>query len=113
MEQSPLPLHPAIIEERDCAPADVSATFRMYSPYVAAVALRLLGRGDDVDDVVQDVFLASLKGLATLRDSGAIRGWLATVTVRTARRRLRVRRLRTMIGLDEIADYESLAAPGA
>src|SRR3954447_14241879 len=102
MEQSPLPLHPALVEEQRSERTDASSIFRRYSPYVAAIALRLLGRDDDVDDVVQDVFLASLRGLTALRDPAAIRGWLATVTVRTTRRRLRMRRLRAMVGLDDV-----------
>src|SRR5258708_2484860 len=75
---------------------DLEAAFRRYSRYVAAVALRLLGRDDEVDDVVQEVFLAALRGMRRLREPEAVRGWLATVTVRIAGRRLRRRRLRTL-----------------
>ena len=64
--------------------------FRRYSPYVAAIASRVLGRGDDVDDVIQEVFLAAVTGMR-LRDRDAVKSWLATVTVRTSRRMLRLR----------------------
>jgi RNA polymerase sigma-70 factor, ECF subfamily len=53
---------------------DLDALFRRYSAYVAAVALRLLGRDDEVDDVVQEVFLAALRGLRQLREEGAVKG---------------------------------------
>jgi RNA polymerase sigma-70 factor (ECF subfamily) len=87
---------------------------RRYSAYVATIAFRLLGRQDEVDDVVQEVFLGALKGLSALRDDGALRSWLATVTVRTARRRLRQRRWYSFVGLDDAPDYrETVAAPGA
>jgi RNA polymerase sigma-70 factor (ECF subfamily) len=87
---------------------------RLYSKYVATIALRLLGRHDEVDDVVQEVFLTAMKGLAGLRDDRAVRSWLATVTVRTARRRLQQRRWYRRVGLDEDPEYEeTLAAPGA
>jgi RNA polymerase sigma-70 factor, ECF subfamily len=87
--------------------------FRRYSGYVAAVAMRLLGRDDEVDDVVQEVFMASLTGLSRLNAPGAIKGWLATVAVRIAGRRLRMRRLRSFLGFDEIPGYDQIAAPGA
>ena len=80
--------------------------FRGYSGYVASIAFRILGRDGDVDDVVQDVFIDAMGGLAGLRDPGAVKGWLRTVTVRCASRRLRRRRLMGYIGLDEAVDYQ-------
>src|SRR5205085_3470293 len=97
----------------DAAPADFEAIFRQHARYVAAIALRVLGRDDEVDDVVQDVFLAAMKELRHLRQPGALKGWLATVTVRHASRRLRRRRLRHMLRLDHDRGYEDVAAPGA
>lgn len=92
----------------------VDSLFRAYSGYVASVALRLMGRDDDVDDVVQEVFVVSIKGVDRLRDSAAIKGWLATVAVRVARRKLRVRKLWSMVGLDEPgAGVAECVAPGA
>ena len=64
---------------------------------VARIASRILGRdNEEVDDLVQDVFAEAATGLARLRDTsaGSLKGWLATVTVRVATRRLRARRLR-------------------
>jgi len=76
-------------------------TYRRYSRYVAAVVLRLDPRVPDLDDVVQDVFLAAASGLKRLRDPGATRAWLATTTVRLVRRRLRVRRMWGWLGLGQ------------
>jgi RNA polymerase sigma-70 factor (ECF subfamily) len=84
---------------------DLEAVFRSYSGYVAAIALRLLGRDAEVDDVVQEVFVVALKGLRHMREPAAIKGWLATVAVRMARRRLRRRRLRSFLGLEADPDY--------
>jgi RNA polymerase sigma-70 factor (ECF subfamily) len=83
--------------------------FRRYSRYVAAVALRLLGRDDEIDDVVQEVFLQAVRGLERLREPGAVKGWLATVTVRVARRKLRMRRVRGFFGLDDRPAYAQIA----
>jgi RNA polymerase sigma-70 factor (ECF subfamily) len=91
------------------APAgDLDTVFRQYSGYVAAIAFRLLGRDNEIDDVVQEVFLAATRSLRTLRDPGAIKGWLATVTVRIVRRKLRGRRLRAFLGADDTPDYSQV-----
>ena len=97
------------------ASAEVSleGAFRQYAPYVATIALRLLGRNGEVDDLVQDVFLSAISGLRQLREPAAITGWLATVTVRMARRRLRRRRFWAVLGFDEAIDYSDVAAPSA
>jgi RNA polymerase sigma-70 factor (ECF subfamily) len=91
---------------------DLDSLFRRYSPYVAAVAHRLLGRDDDVD-TVQEVFLAAVRGVGQLRDPAAVKGWLARVTVRAARARIRKRSLRRLVGFDEPAVYERVADSGA
>ena len=83
----------------EAEPLTFEQTYRRYSRYVAAVVLRLDPRVPDLDDVVQDVFLAAAGGLKRLRDPGATRAWLATTTVRLVRRRLRVRRMWRWLGL--------------
>lgn len=92
---------------------DLDTLFRRYSSYVAAVAHRLLGRDEEVDDTIQEVFLVAVRSLKSVRDPGAIRGWLARITVRTARQRLRKRRLRAFLGLDAPVVYENVADSGA
>lgn len=92
---------------------DLDGLFRRYAPYVAAVAHRLLGRDEDVDDTIQDVFLAAARGLKAIRDPNAVKPWLARVTVRTAHRKLRKRRMRVFLGLDEPAVYDRVADTGA
>lgn len=96
--------------DRGASATTPEALFRDHAPYVARVALRVLGRGPDVDDVVQEVFLAALRGADAIRDPGAARAWLASITVRKARAKLYTRRLRAAIGLDDAPDYEGLVA---
>jgi DNA-directed RNA polymerase specialized sigma24 family protein len=67
-------------------PLTFEQTYRRYSRYVAATVLRLDPRVPDLDDVVQDVFLAAAGGLRRLRDPGATKAWLATTAVRLVRR---------------------------
>ena len=90
-------------------PDGVEGYFRAYSGYVAAIALRLIGRREDVDDVVQEVFLAAIAGVGKLREPAAVKSWLATVTTRVVARKLRMRRFRSFLGLDDASRYAELA----
>ena len=104
------PVRESLAPEVD--PRDLDALYRRFAPYVAAVAIRLLGRDHEIDDLVQDVFLNALRGIAQLRDAHAIKAWLAKVTVRLSVRRLRKRRLLAVLQLGAASgDYEQLASP--
>ena len=91
------------------APVTLDGAFRAHAGFVARVALRVLGRPSEVDDLVQDVFLCALPRLAGLRDPAALRGWLAVITARLARRRLRSRRWKMWLGVGSDFDYGQLA----
>jgi RNA polymerase sigma-70 factor (ECF subfamily) len=84
-----------------------------YSRYVAAIALRLLGRDSEVEDLVQDVFLDAVRGIGKLRDPAATKAWLATLTVRTARRRIRYNRVRRFVSSSETTDYSGIVDKNA
>lgn len=60
---------------------DREAFGRLYDLYVRMVHGVLLARvpRDEVDDLVQDVFMQALERLHTLREAGAFAGWLATI----------------------------------
>jgi RNA polymerase sigma-70 factor (ECF subfamily) len=68
--------------------------YAAHAGYVAGLAGRILGRNDEVPDVVQEVFLIAHRRLKDVRQAGALRAWLGRITVREASRRLRWRRLR-------------------
>jgi RNA polymerase sigma-70 factor (ECF subfamily) len=87
--------------------------YRRYCRYVGAVVLRLGGRRGEVDDLVQEVFVEAARGIQALRDAAAVKGWLATIAVRLVRRRLQVRRVWRLFGLDAEVDYAGLVDPGA
>ena len=90
-------------------PVTLDAAFRAHAGFVAGVALRVLGRPSEVDDLVQDVFLRVLPRLGDLREPAALRGWLAVITARLARRRLRSRRWKVWLGMADDHDYTQLA----
>jgi RNA polymerase sigma-70 factor, ECF subfamily len=78
----------AVSEESGQSPLDFDRLFDRFAPYVASVALRLMGDDSLVDDLVQDVFLDCYRKLGTLQNMEHARRWLVMVTVRKAGRRL-------------------------
>jgi len=55
-----------------------SRLYEMYSPMVHGILLARVPR-DEVDDLVQDIFLHALRKLHTLRNATAFGGWLAMI----------------------------------
>jgi RNA polymerase sigma-70 factor (ECF subfamily) len=94
-------------------PSTLSALFLRYAPYVATIAFRILGRPDELDDLVQDVFVDATKSLDQLREPEAIRAWLAAVTVRKCTRLLRLHKFRRWASLEQQPNYRDIEAPGA
>lgn len=94
----------AQVGEPSDVPANFDELFRRYAPYVGAIALKILGREDEVDDLVQDVFIKAHKGMSRLKDPHAVRPWLATITVRMARRRLRLYWFSRVFRLSDVGD---------
>jgi RNA polymerase sigma-70 factor, ECF subfamily len=92
------------------------ALFRRHAHMVAGMAFRLLGRDDDVDDLVQDSFVEALRSLDRLQAPQAFASWLASIVVRTSSKVLRRRRLLTRLGLrrgDAAIDIDAVVAPSA
>ncbi len=87
------------------------ALCQRYAAFVAAIALRLLGRDEEVEDAIQDSFAAALRDIGQVREPSAVKAWLAKVTVRVCYRRMRTRRMRSLLGLARPAAYENIAAP--
>jgi RNA polymerase sigma factor (sigma-70 family) len=57
-----------------------------------ALALRILGRGPQAQDAVQDTFLIALGSIDRLREPEAVGGWLRGILRNVCLRRLRERR---------------------
>jgi len=91
---------------------ELTDLYRQHVRYVGAIAQRILGQREDAEDVVQDVFIDAQRGLSGIREPAAVRGWLATVTVRKARRKLRIRTFRAAFGAGT-AEPADVAAAGA
>ena len=103
---------PSALDLSPGEPVEFDALFARYGGYVARLAARLLGSGDtDIDDVVQDVFWLASRRLPRIADMIQARGWLATVTTRMVRRRLRRRTFRRMFHASP--RRHDVPAPGA
>ena len=108
---------PGALEPRieDSPPDDpkaaVEEAFRRYAPLVASLGLRITALRDEIDDFVQEVFLRATRGIGGLRHQGATKAWLVSITINVARQRLRVRKLRKLVGLDVPVEYEELVDP--
>ena len=92
---------------------------REYQQWVATLAYRLLGWREDVDDVVQEVFLAVLRNLGRFRGQCGLKTYLGRVTVskcRSYQRKLLVQKKLLAIvkagpaGMAGSADQAALAA---
>lgn len=114
MRLVPMPLERTVdaAASTDAAPS-MAELYRDHAAYVARVAHALLGRDDEVDDVVQEAFVDAMRALPQLRDPAAARGWLRVITVRRARGKLKARRLRGWLGIDDAPGYDEVAAAGA
>ena len=86
------------------------ALYRRHVHRVTGMVARLLRHGPDVEDVVQDTFVAALDRLHTLREPHKLGGWLVTLAMNRVRKRFRRQRLRRLLGLERSLADEALAA---
>ncbi|HEY4395347.1 MAG TPA: RNA polymerase sigma factor [Polyangia bacterium] len=84
--------------------------YRRHAGTLLAMTTRLLGNRGEAEEVVQDTFVTAFERLETLRDPGAVGGWLGQVAVNLVRRRFRKLRLLRFLGLDNGADDATLEA---
>lgn len=86
------------------------AIYKRHVAYVAGIAARILRSRTETEDCVQEVFIAVLGHLGSVRDGEALRAYLAQTVVRASRRRLRRRRLAAFLSLDGPEDEVGLDA---
>jgi RNA polymerase sigma-70 factor (ECF subfamily) len=96
--------------------------FDRYAPLVRRLLQRTLGPFHEVEDHVQETFIAFFRQLRTLKNDGAVRAFVVSIAVRTARHELRRRRVRRVLrfappeelsdlaGVTDGSDYESREA---
>lgn len=84
------------------------AIWDRYAPLARRVVGRSLGPQWDVEDIVQDVFLALFKNLRVVRDPSALRAFVISICVRSVRQELRKKRVRRLIGLSPTHELDEL-----
>jgi RNA polymerase sigma-70 factor, ECF subfamily len=95
---------------------DLSAAARLYDRYatnVRGMVRRLLGPDMELDDVVQDVFVAAITSIGRLRDPAALKGWLLGIAVGKVRDNLRARWRRRWLSFlphDELPEHPAPSA---
>jgi RNA polymerase sigma-70 factor, ECF subfamily len=72
--------------------------FKRYVRMAAALAFRLTAQDGDVEDIVQDSFIAAFAGLRKLQDPRSFGGWLRTIVTGTSIAVIRRRRLLRRLG---------------
>jgi RNA polymerase sigma-70 factor (ECF subfamily) len=82
------------------------ALFKRHARTVNGLAYRLLGRDEEVDDLVQEAFLAAFRSLDRLENPQAFSAWLCSILVRTAHKTLRRRAMLTRLGLRRSAPID-------
>ena len=83
--------------------------FRAHAAYIAGLGMRMLGRRDQAEDLLQDVFVEAVRVADRLRQPEQARRWLVVVAVRKARRRLRRQRVLRWLGHEDAQEVEDLA----
>ena len=87
--------------------------FDRYARHVQRVLVRVLGPDSEVDDLLQDVFVAALGSVDRLEEAHALRGWLTSIAVFTARARIRRRvrwRFLRILPSEELPDVPAVTA---
>ncbi len=95
-----------------------AAKAELYKRYVrraAATAYRLLGSDSDLEDVVQDSFVAAFGTLEKLDNGDAFGAWLSRIVTRTSIDTIRRRRLLARLGILRLQPIhvETLVSPTA
>jgi RNA polymerase sigma-70 factor (ECF subfamily) len=95
-------------------PGSAEMFFDRYGPYVERLIVRAVGIDPEVPELIHEVFARALEGIAGLRESSALKGWIGSIAIFTARGRLRERRVRrrwlSVFSSDEVPEVAAVVA---
>jgi RNA polymerase sigma-70 factor, ECF subfamily len=97
-----------VVRARRGDPSAIDQLVRRHLRAAYAVALAVLGRPADADDVAQEAFVAALERLDDCREPARFSGWLVRIVRNRALHALEKRKLR-----DPRDDAGDVAAPGS
>jgi RNA polymerase sigma-70 factor (ECF subfamily) len=72
---------------------------------------RVLGSEDEARDLSQEAFLKAYRGLGSFKREARFSSWLYQIALNLCRDRLRRRRGRTMVSLDEVEEGSAASTP--
>ena len=72
-------------------PGASAAMYDRYSDHVYRVLVRIMGFDDQLQDLLQEVFMEALRSVGSLRKSAQLKAWLTAIAVHTARACIRKR----------------------
>lgn len=87
-----------------CKSGDVGAfgeLVRRYETTVYAVVSRMVRNPDDVDDIVQEVFVVSYRSIASFRGDSAFSTWIYRIAVNTTLKQMKKIKLREAASIDD------------
>jgi RNA polymerase sigma-70 factor (ECF subfamily) len=84
----------ALVDRHPQAPR---VLWQRFAPMVYRILKRALGPGHELEDLAQEVFLCLFEKIPTLREPGALKAFVISVTVLTARHELRRRWIRRWV----------------
>jgi RNA polymerase sigma-70 factor (ECF subfamily) len=90
---------------------DLDAIYRAHAGTVARWAAKLAGPGNDVEDLVHEVFLVVRRRLGEFRGDAKVTTWLYRITERVARQSRRKDRFRRWFSRARQFDIEDAIAP--
>jgi RNA polymerase sigma-70 factor (ECF subfamily) len=99
---------------RSRLPSGAASLFDRYHAHVRRVLIHVLGPDPEVSDLVQDVFISAIDSIDSLSDAEALKSWLGTIAVFTARARVRHRtrwRILHFLPTDELPDVPTNEVP--
>jgi RNA polymerase sigma-70 factor (ECF subfamily) len=87
--------------------------FLRHTRMVAGLIYRVFPSNADVDDLVQDTFIAAFESLGRLENPQAFAAWVGSIAIRTTHKRLRRHRIAVRLGLSrrEEPDWDSALSP--
>src|SRR5438876_6100490 len=92
-----------IAEARAGSPHALSALYLEHGAALFRLAYRLVGAREDAEDVVHEMFVGLPDALQRYEERGSFAAWLKRVTARMALMRLRSRKRRREVSLDDAA----------
>ena len=109
---SPQPSDVALVSAyADGQPHAGEQIWQKYAPLVDRVMARFFGRGQEIEDLTQEVFLRVFSRIHTLEDPSALRSFIYSIAIRVLRWELRRRWIRRCLSLSAGGRLPERAAP--